>query len=720
MEVIMESTPSLFQIILWELQKFANQNDLRYLVPSLTILIVIGLVIFNRKWVINYLGSAMSGIVRGILLASLCICAFLAVGNYIDSFGQWRYGTFFNAYEFYHYYLGSKYAKEIGYTRLYAASLIADDETDRKYSNPQNTIRNLVNGTYISVDDVIKNKDQYKSRFSPERWEEWVKDVRFFKRELTTSRWNNVLRDKGYNATPVWSMLVGGFLSNPISTDNRNHMLMLASLDLILIGFTTLVVLYAFGLRPAMFMLILIGTHYMMRFSHMKGAYLRTDFAMCLVLSACMIKLNHYKWAGFFTAYSVLSRVFPAVFLFGPGARLFWDLCKMLQIGYDELKIRFYDRKQRTGIMAGFLLLNLLISFIGSLILRKFPSSLFERFTIPWPLPVFLHLILFVPIILFGLLLFWAGLWGYFSGRMERGWVNYFISFAVTIAILFVASFGYYGGMYQWRDYADKIGRHSKDISPWRVGYKYIFIAQYPKNLDLKKSLKDITGVIGNALLGRPITDPTASLTNNSQTPTPQPSTNPSAPKPVIKPPSNEPLTFASAMRKIISPWKPYTRSIIYQEQAQRWWITMAIVLVLCLIASRKLSPYETFVFGFVPCFFLVSPTYYYYIMLAVPLLFFSPKSDYIPRAIAIIWLYISAMMGYFFYTMWEQEFATYYWLGCMLFVLCIYMLIIAMLNSLPWEYVKPIFDNLTDKLKEKLKKGKSEKIEETPIPTDQ
>ncbi len=719
MEVIMENSPSIFQIILWELQKFANQHDLRYLIPSLTILILIGLVILNRKWVISYLGPAMSGIVRGVLLASLCICAFLAVGNYIDSFGQWRYGTFFNAYEFYHYYLGSKYAKEIGYTRLYAASLIADDETDRKYSNPQNNIRNLVNGTYISVDDVIKNKEQYKSRFSPERWEEWLKDIRFFKRELTTSRWNNVLRDKGYNASPIWSMLVGGFLSNPISTDNRNHMLILASLDLILIGITTLVVLYAFGLRPAMFMLILIGTHYMMRFSHMKGAYLRTDFAMCLVLSACMIKLNHYKWAGIFTAYSVISRVFPAVFLFGPGARLFWDLCKMLRIGYDELRIRFYDRKQRMGIVGGFILFNLVISFVGSLILRSFPSSLFEGFTIPWPLPLFIHLVLFVPVIFFGMLLFWAGLWGYFAKRMERNWINYFISFTITIAILFIASFGYYGGMYQWQDYADKIGRHSRDISPWRVGYKYIFIAQYPKNLDLKKSLKDISGVIGNALLGRPITDPTATVPTDNQQ---KPPLNPSAPKPVVKTATNETLTFASAMKKIISPWKPFTRSIIYKEQARRWWTTMAIVLVLCLIASRKLSPYESFVFGFVPCFFLVSPTYYYYIMLAVPLLFFSPKSDYIPRAIAIIWLYISAMAGYFFYTMWEQEFATYYWLGCMLFVLCIYMLLIAMLNSLPWEYIKPFVDNFKNKLMEKIKTHliKKEKSEETTITTEE
>lgn len=673
-------TPSFFQVVLWELQQFSREHDLRYLVPSLTILLIVGMVLLKRKFVIDYLGETLSGFLRGVLTGVLLICAFLAAGNYIDSFGQWRYGTFFNAYEFYHYYMGSKYAREIGYTRLYSASLIADDETGRKYSNPQNTIRNLATGAYISVDEVLKNKDQYKSFFSQRRWEEWKKDIQFFKRELTTSRWNNVLRDKGYNATPVWSMLVGGFLSNPISTDNRNHMLILASLDLILIGTTALVVGWAFGIRPALFMIILIGTHYMMRFSHMKGAFLRTDYAMCLVLTACMIKMNRYKLAGFFTAYSFLSRIFPGVYLFGPGARLFWDLCKMVRVGYDELRIRFYSAKQQmvaVSIIAG---VNLILALIVAIIIRKFPPSLFEGFTIPWPLPIGWHLLVFVPICFFGLILFWAGMWGYLTNRMERVWVNYFIAFGATVAVLFTASFCYYGGLDQWRDYADKIGRHNRDISPWRVGYKYIFIAQFPQNLDFKKSIKDILGISLNALLGKPITLP-ESVSQNKESKG-QLQTN-------KKDDAIEVTNFSTAFKRIVSTWKPYTRSAIYREQARRWWVTMGIVLILCLIASRKLSPYESFVFGFVPCFFLVSPTYYYYIMLAVPLLFFTPKIDNIPRAIPVIWLYISAMAGYYFYTMWEQEFPTYYWLGCMLFVLAIYMLILAMCISLPESVVR-------------------------------
>ena len=58
--------------------------------------------------------SFVAGAIYGLLLMALFLTAVLAMGNY-NNFGKWRYGSFLNAYEFYHYYLGTKYAREIGY-----------------------------------------------------------------------------------------------------------------------------------------------------------------------------------------------------------------------------------------------------------------------------------------------------------------------------------------------------------------------------------------------------------------------------------------------------------------------------------------------------------------------------------------------------------------------------------------------------------------------------
>jgi len=264
------------------------------------------------------------------LLPPLIVVAVLAVAHY-NNFGSWRYGTFFNAYEFYHYYIGSKYAPEIHYKDLYSATLIADDETGLKFHNPEGKIKNLNPNwkadkeTYhLTLEQVKKRKDEIKARFTPGRWQEFLSDIKFFKSELVGGRWDGVLRDKGYNGSPAWSAVVGGLLSNNVPTSNRSGMVFLASLDLILVALAMCFVIWAYGLRAALLLLILWGTSYVMSYSHMKGAYLRTDFVMPIIISMCLIKKNCYAPAGVLMGYAAVARVFPAVFLFGMGARMVW------------------------------------------------------------------------------------------------------------------------------------------------------------------------------------------------------------------------------------------------------------------------------------------------------------------------------------------------------------------------------------------------------------
>lgn len=642
------------------MQGLPGTTPLYYQIPILAIVLVILYVVLGRKRVAERLGSGLVGFLHGILLAVLLVAAIFSAGNYADNFGKWRYGSIFNAYEFYHYYMGSKYTREIEYTNLYAASLVADEETGLKYSNSEKTIRNLATGGYIPVAQVLQDKQQYKDLFSKPRWEEWVKDIRFFKRELVSGRWNGVLRDKGYNATPVWGMLVGGFLSNQVSTDNRTGMLCLASLDLVLIGATLLFVAWAFGPRAALFMVLLMGTHYMMKWSHMKGAYLRTDFAMSLVISVCLLKKERYKLAGAFTAYSVLSRVFPAVFLFGIGAKLFWELCRVVLVAVDTLRVRMHQASRRRLMLAALVAAHAALAAIIVAVLGSLPLPAAVVLPVPWPLSSAILWLALFPLVTFGLILATCGLWGWWFGRVERRFVQFFVSFAVTVSILVVASLGYAGGTYLWKDYGDKIGRHNRDISPWRVGFKYIFIAQFKSQFSFKESLGKLSKHTWDSILGREPDKP------------PQPAAGKPAP----------PQTWLSGTTAILKEWAPFTRSIIYKEKAHRWWTIQAIMLLVCLLAVKGLKDHQAMAFSFVPCFFLVSPTYYYYVMLAVPLLFFTPEIERPSRALGIIWLFISAMAGHYYYSMWQQQFATYYWLSCMLFVLVLYMILLALAET--------------------------------------
>ncbi len=605
---------------------------------------------------------------HGFLFATLLTTAAVAMVNYLDYF-NFRYGRYLNAYEHYHYYLGTKYAQEIGYTGLYAASLIADDETGRKYNNDKKSIRNLATGGYINVDEVLKNRDQYKSRFSPERWQEWLKDVSFFKKELVAGRWNGILRDKGYNASPVWTMVIGGLLTTQISTDSERGMNFIACVDLMLISTAFLCVWWAFGARAALLMLILLGTHYMMHFSHMKGALVRTDFAMALVIAVCMLKKQHYMMAGALCAYSILARIFPGVFLFGLGAKFFWELFRLTRVAVDTLHGRYgygaaYWRRAAV-IVAPHVAVAGVMLLIASPILAGKGFTQFQWVQSTKPEDVVIVNLLWPlwlagwPVLSFGLVLLTSGAWGLTKGLMNTRYLHYFGAFAVTVALLVGGSIAYAGGTYLWEDFGSKIGRHNNDISPWRVGVKYLFIGRFKSDLDWKATLKEfITGQ----------------------------SVAPAAPAPgaAQKAPAAKP---ENPLKKFAA----FTRSIYYKEHPGLWWSIQAVALVVCLFALKGIRDDMALAFSFVPTFFMVSPTYYYYIMLLVPMLFFSSELERPSRALGLVWMYFTAMAGYYFYYMWKQDFPTYYWLSWMILVMCLYMVLLAYLDSYWFSRRSPV-----------------------------
>jgi hypothetical protein len=73
---------------------------------------------------------------------------------------------------------------------------------------------------------------------------------------------------------------------------------------------------------------VFVGTHYLLSWGHLKGALLRTDFAMGSVLAVCFVKKGRYKLAGMFLGWAVLSRVFPAFLLVGPMVLLLDELVR--------------------------------------------------------------------------------------------------------------------------------------------------------------------------------------------------------------------------------------------------------------------------------------------------------------------------------------------------------------------------------------------------------
>lgn len=263
------------------------------------------------------LSASTTRLARRGLLGLLGVAAVLGAATYVD-FGVFRYGSYLNEWDVYHYYLGTKYAPELGYTNLYGATLVADQETGLRYRPSHGGIRDLETAKLRAVGSVLAEADRYRARFSPDRWRELVADVAWLKMQLPAHRWSLILADHGYNGTPAWSMVVGGLLTRHLSIRNPVSRWLLILLDPLLLVASVVAVGWAFGPRAALLTVVFVGTHYLFSWGHLKGAILRTDFAVASLVAVCLVKRGCYRVAGALLGWAVLSRVFPGFLLLGP------------------------------------------------------------------------------------------------------------------------------------------------------------------------------------------------------------------------------------------------------------------------------------------------------------------------------------------------------------------------------------------------------------------
>jgi len=460
---------------------------------------------------------------RATLVGALVATALFSVLVYANFF-NYHYGGYLNSYEFFHYYLGSKYSEEVGYFDMYGATLVADGETGRIYWPEDGEITDLRSNLHVPVEQLLRDEPRYRSLFSPERWREWVADVFYFKNRMGSRAWNRILHDRGYNATPAWTMIVGGGLSRRIPTSNETGMTALALLDVLLLAAAVACVAWAFGMWPALLMIVLLASSYLMAHVHMKGAFLRTDFVVCLIAAVCLLKKKRHALAGALVGYSTMSRLFPAAFLFGPLAKLAWE-------------------SRRRGV------------------------------------------------------------------RIDPRHVRFFGGFALVVVVLVIASTIYSGGIAVWSDFATKISLHRGDYHQWNVGLPSVVVAEF---------------VGDQALL-----------------------------------PDGAVKDHALTIRLI-----------------------QLAGLLLCFFAVRGLDDHRALAFGFVPTFFLVAPTYYYFIVLLVPFLFLAERMTRAPAALGVAYLFLFGLMGHWLYQRWEQYFTTYYWNSVLALILALYMLALAFLET--------------------------------------
>lgn len=239
------------------------------------------------------------------LLAALGVAGLLAWSNFF----QFHYPQFAHVHELYHYVIGAKYFPELGYTRLYACTAVADAQDGLGQRVAARQITDLRTYDVVSAAPILAAPGRCTRHFSPERWALFRRDVRWFRERLEPEDWEKLQRDHGYNPTPVWTALGGWLVDDAPVAESR--LLTLVTLDPLLEVMMWGFALWAFGWRATCVAALYWGTNQPADFAWIGGAFLREGWLAASVIGICLLRHRRAVAAGFLLGTAGLLRVFP-------------------------------------------------------------------------------------------------------------------------------------------------------------------------------------------------------------------------------------------------------------------------------------------------------------------------------------------------------------------------------------------------------------------------
>jgi len=240
--------------------------------------------------------------------------AIISIGAYFR-YGDVGHARFYHQHELFHYYLGSKYHRELGYERLYRCVAVAQADSGQANEVRVRKMMDLSIDRLVPAETALEHPGECRDRFTAERWDSFKADVGLFRSSVRLEYWNRIFVDHGYNPPPVWTMM-GHFWSS-LHPPTPDYLEFLAFFDLALYAAMFAAIGWAFGWRVFSVAAIFWGCQLPGDFYWTGGAFLRQDWLFLLVLSACLLQKRYYVLAGATLAYSTLLRIFPGIFLVG-------------------------------------------------------------------------------------------------------------------------------------------------------------------------------------------------------------------------------------------------------------------------------------------------------------------------------------------------------------------------------------------------------------------
>lgn len=230
-----------------------------------------------------------------IIAAFFLLLLFLQIKN-----GQKKWGI-------YHYYLGSKYIKELGYFDLYTCSLKASPQTFTNWKNIY--VRELHSYRFVPISELqpcpVEN-------FTKDRWNEFKKDLEYVTYGRSADYWSEVIRDKGYNPPPFWTT-IASTLANILPLRNNAVSFVLFNSDFIFIFLSAFFIWYTSGFPLALLTVFLVLA-YPGTFGAISNSYLQFVWYPFIVISIIAWRKSKFAISGISLGLASALQSFPLVF----------------------------------------------------------------------------------------------------------------------------------------------------------------------------------------------------------------------------------------------------------------------------------------------------------------------------------------------------------------------------------------------------------------------
>lgn len=318
------------------MQKFVPDHDRSVKITKAAIAMVAAAAVFyehHRKGINRPIAERWKKFV-GIALA------LAAITCYFNGF-RFGYPKYYHRWDQYHYYMGSKYFHELGYDGLYKCGVVAQDELRlvryrpqrvddegsrfaavrtidmrKEMRDPDKKVRSLGGDNLLTpVKDILAHPEECRELFTPERWQEYLADVKFYRIVSGKGYWTDMQKDHGFNPPPVWT-IAGKFFAE-LHPASVSYLQFLATLDILYLVGMFVALYWAFGWRVFAVGAIFWGTQASAPFYWTGGAFLRQDWLFYSVLSVACLRKRCFKLAGAALVYAGLLRIFPGLVVIG-------------------------------------------------------------------------------------------------------------------------------------------------------------------------------------------------------------------------------------------------------------------------------------------------------------------------------------------------------------------------------------------------------------------